>query len=385
MIPNAKHTILEDDINSVVSVLRSNFITQGDVVSEFEQNICNYTQAKYSISVNSGTSALHLSCLALGLEHGNSLWTSPISFVASSNCALYCGADVDFVDIDPITRNISVIRLKEKLELAYTTKSLPKILVVVHYSGLSCDMEAIYSLSNKYGFFIIEDACHAIGGKYKGEPIGNCKYSSLSVFSFHPAKNITTGEGGIVTTNSSDLAEKINLLRSHGITREKSKIIGPMQGSWYYQMIDLGYNYRLTDFQSALGISQLKKLDDFVKSRNKLADYYDKHISGFQVQIPYRGGDFYSAMHLYVVRINYKKLKITRKQVFDSLVNNGIAVNVHYIPIHLQPYYKEFGFSQGDFIESEIFYKEAISLPMYPTLSNKDQEFIVKILRSLLQ
>ena len=356
-------------------------MTQGECVPAFEAAVCAYTGSSYAVAVNSGTSALHLACRALDLGPGDILWTSPITFVASANCALYCGAEVDFVDIDSKTFNLSVELLADKLKAAEKNGRLPKIIVPVHLCGLSCNMEAIKELSTQYGFSIIEDACHAIGGSYKGAHIGSCEFSDITVFSFHPVKSITTGEGGMAVTNNDSLAEKMALLCSHGITRNKDKMTKEPDGPWYYQQVDLGYNYRMTDFQAALGKSQLKRLDGFVSRRNEIASYYDESISNFPVKPQLRPATCRSGMHLYVIRLQRDHLKKTYVQIFKELRAEGVGVSLHYIPVHTQPWYQEMGFKNGDFPNAENYYQEAISLPMYPDLKDEEAIEVVDKLR----
>ena len=384
MIPYGRQHISDDDIQAVVDVLKSDFLTQGPVVPAFEKAVCDYTGAQYAVAVNSGTSALHVACLALGLSKGDWLWTTSISFVASANCGLYCGAYVDFVDINNDTWNISLERLKEKLEKAKSNNCLPKVLVAVHLCGRSCNMEAIYKLSNEYGFRIIEDACHAIGGKYQGELIGNCRYSDITVFSFHPVKTITTGEGGMAVTNNKELTNSMNLLRSHGITRDPQIMQAKTEGPWYYQQVELGFNYRMTDIQAALGISQLKQIDNFVSRRNEIAISYDKLLADLPVQLPFRSEDCCSAFHLYVIRLQLDKITMTHLEVFQELRRSGVGVNLHYIPIHTQPWYQKIGFKNGDFPRAEEYYKEAISLPVFPDLCDELVCEVVNNLRRIL-
>lgn len=379
MIPYGRQNISDSDIQSVVDVLRSDFLTQGPAVPAFEQAVAKYCGTLHAVAVNSATSALHLACLALDVGPDDRVWTSPITFVASANCALYCGASVDFVDIDPLTYNLSVDCLKEKLQQAAQSGCLPKVVIPVHLCGLSCDMEAIHSLSKQYGFKIIEDASHAIGGKYLGEPIGNCSYSDISIFSFHPVKIVTTGEGGMALTNDAALAKRMTLLRSHGITRDPAEMTCEPEGAWYYEQIDLGFNYRITDIQAALGLSQLQRLDEFVAERQRIAEYYTEMLAeqGLPVIAPAQQPNSYSAFHLYVIRLQLEKIQVTRKQVFNRLRADGIGVNLHYIPVYHQPYYQRLGFSSGYCPEAEDYYQQAISLPIFPTLVQAQQEFIV--------
>ena len=385
MIPYGRQDINDEDIKAVIEVLKSDFLTQGPAVPAFEKSIIQYCGCEYAVAVNSATSALHIACLALGIGKDDIVWTSPISFVASANCALYCGADVDFVDIDPVSYNLSVVRLEEKLEHAKKENKLPKAIIPVHFCGQPCDMSSIFKLSKQYGFKIIEDASHAIGGKYKGEPIGNCKYSDITVFSFHPVKIITTGEGGMAVTNNLELANKMQSLRSHGITRDPDKMTHLPDGQWYYQQTELGFNYRMTDIQAALGNSQMSRLDEFVAKRHELCDRYNHLLSSLPIVLPFQNGDGYSGMHLYVIRLKLNEMHISHKQVFDNLRKMGVGVNLHYIPIHTQPYYLKMGFKRGDFPQSETYYSEAISLPMYPGLASDDQMRVVQSLNSVLQ
>lgn len=380
MIPCRQQSINESDINSVVSVLRSNYLTQGPIINKFEDKLAKYCSAKHAVAVNSGTSALHVACASLGLKKGDYLWTSPITFVASSNCALYCGAKVDFVDIDLNTFTMCPNLLEKKLINAKYKGKLPKIVIPVHLSGQSCDMEAISFLSKKYKFKIIEDASHCIGAKYKDKLIGNCKFSDITVFSFHPVKIITTGEGGMAVTNRKDLADKMIKLRNSGITRDVNQMTHKPDGPWYYQQTDLGYNYRMSDIHAALGISQLKKANEFVKRRNVLANQYHKQLFDLSIDFQDISEDTYSARHLYIIRVSAKyHLKIFRK-----LINEGLAVNLHYIPVHFQPYYKKMGFKKNQFPNSEQYYKEAISLPIFPDMTNKQQLHIIKKLTKII-
>ncbi|MBK9521655.1 MAG: UDP-4-amino-4,6-dideoxy-N-acetyl-beta-L-altrosamine transaminase [Rhodocyclaceae bacterium] len=377
-IPYGRQDINQADIDAVVAVLRSDFLTQGPAVPAFEQAVANYCGALHAVAMNSATSALHVACLALGVGKGDSVWTTPISFVASANCALYCGATVDFVDIDPRTCNLSLARLAEKLGRAEKTGNLPKVVIPVHLSGQSCDMVGIHELSKQYGFKVIEDASHAIGGKYKNEPIGNCRYSDITVFSFHPVKIITTGEGGMAMTNDMRLANQMSRLRSHGITRDPTEMTHAPDGPWYYQQIDLGFNYRMTDLQAALGLSQMQRLDEFVAKRHVLAAHYNKLFGKSPVIVPNHNADCYSGLHLYVVRLPLDEPKFNRREVFDRLRANGIGVNLHYIPIYRQPYYEAMGFNPFDFPEAERYYAEAITLPMFPALTMAEQQAVVE-------
>lgn len=385
VIPYGRQDISEADIQAVIDVLKSDFLTQGPAVPAFETAVSEYCGVRHAFAVNSATSALHIACLALGVGPGDVVWTSPITFVASANCALYCGAKVDFVDIDPRTYNLSVEALAEKLQMAERNGTLPKVVIPVHLCGQSCEMAAIHALGEKYGFKIIEDASHAIGGKYRNQPIGNCRYADITVFSFHPVKIITTAEGGMALTNDAGLADKLALLRSHGITRDPAQMTHQADGPWYYQQIALGYNYRMTDIQAALGLSQLSRLDEFVANRQRLAARYDSLLSALPVEIPWQHPDNYSALHLYPIRIAEGVSAYSRLSVFEGLRAAGIGVNVHYIPVHLQPYYRQLGFQPGDFPEAEGYYRAAISLPLYATLTEANQDSVVAALRGQLQ
>ncbi len=384
-IPYGCQSISEADIQAVVDVLKSDCLTQGPAVPAFEQSVGDYCGSRYAVAVNSATSALHIACLALGASEGDVVWTSPITFVASANCALFCGATVDFIDIDPRTYNISIEHLENKLTAAKQTGKLPKIVIPVHFCGQSCEMERIHQLGKKYGFRIIEDASHAIGGKYKGEPIGNCRYSDITIFSFHPVKIITTAEGGMALTNCQSLANKLALLRNHGITRDPKHMTHNPDGDWYYQQIDLGFNYRMTDLQAALGISQMQRIDEFVAARHKIAERYNNLIKDFPITLPWQHTDSYSSFHLYVIRLKLDQISKTRKQVFDILRQQGIGVNIHYIPVHTQPYYLKMGFKVGDFVEAERYYQEAISMPIFPSLKTETQEQVIEDITSSIK
>ncbi|WP_261882391.1 UDP-4-amino-4,6-dideoxy-N-acetyl-beta-L-altrosamine transaminase [Vibrio pelagius] len=384
VIPYGKQDINQQDIDSVLDVLKSDFLTQGPQVPAFEKAITDQTGSQFALAVNSATSALHIACLALGLGPGDWLWTSPITFVASANCGLYCGAQVDFVDIDSDTYNMCPKRLEEKLIKAKAENKLPKVVVPVHLCGQPCDMAAIGKLAKEYGFKVIEDASHAIGGRYQGQPIGSCAYSDITVFSFHPVKIVTTAEGGAALTNDKELADRMTLLRSHGITREPELMRGNPHGGWYYQQVDLGFNYRMTELQAALGVSQMTRLDEFVSARHELAQGYYTKLSELPLVLPYQLPDTYSGLHLFVIRLRLNEIELTHKQVFDALRDNGIGVNLHYIPVHTQPYYQDMGFADGDFPESERYYREAISLPMFHGMTEEQQNTVVSTLKKIL-
>ena len=383
MIFYGKQSIDQNDIDAVVEVLKSDFLTQGPAIEKFEKCVAEYCGAKYAVAVTSATAALHISCLATGLGKGDILWTSPITFTASANCGRYCGSDVDFVDIDPSTYNMSIAELEKKLQAA---EIKPRVVVPVHLAGQSCEMDKIYKLSQKYGFKVIEDASHAIGADYKETKVGCCKYSDMTVFSFHPVKIVTTGEGGMVLTNDKDLYEKLVLYRSHGITRDPKLMTGTADGPWYYQQIDLGFNYRMTDMQAALGYSQMQKVNEFVSKRRYLAKRYNellKNING--IQLPDQNEDTKSSWHLYVVRVDFSKISKTKNQIFAEMKEKGICLNLHYIPVHTQPYYENLGFKGGDFPNSEKYYEEAFTLPLYYSLTDEQQDHIVKSLVEVLQ
>lgn len=374
MIPYSRQYISRQDIKAVLNTLKSDFLTQGPAVSKFENSLSKFSGAEYAIATSSATGALHVACLALGVGTDDWVWTSPNSFVASANCARYCGAKIDFVDIDPFTANMSVVKLAEKLEVAKKSGKLPKVVILVHFAGQSCEMDKIYDLSQVYGFKIIEDASHAIGGKFRGEMIGNCRYSDITVFSFHPVKIITTGEGGAALTNSVEIARKLRLLSNHGITREKELFneVGPDE-IWNYQQINLGFNYRMTDIQAALGTSQLSKINKFMKARYKIVKYYNHSFQCFPLSVLYVAPYSLSANHLYVIRVESH----LQKSLYLHLKKFGIEANLHYIPIHLQPYFSKLGFKQGDFPESEKHFKTAISIPIYIGLKRYKQKRVI--------
>ena len=367
-------------MEAVAEVLSSDFLTQGPQVPAFESEMAAYCGTGHACAANSATSALHLACVSLGLGAGDRLWTSPITFVSSANCALHCGAEVDFVDIDPDTGNMSAVRLEEKLSRAKADGRLPKIVMPVHLAGQSCDMRTIHALSRQYGFRIIEDASHATGGRYLEEAIGSCKYSDITVFSFHPVKIITTGEGGMALTDDCELAEQMRLLRAHGVTRDEEKMTHAPDGLWYYQQIALGFNYRMTDIQAALGRSQLRRIDELVARRRQLAARYDALLEALPVTPLRQHPDVQSSFHLYVVRVDAQQ----RDGVFASLRDADIGVNIHYIPVHTQPYYRQRGFNEGDFPAAEAYYREALSLPLYPALDETQQDTVVTALREAL-
>ena len=381
-IPYGRQDVNDDDIDAVTQVLKSDYLTQGPVVPKFEASLALHTGAEYAVAVNSATSALHIACLALDVKPGDCVWTSPITFVASANCALYCGATIDFVDIDPISYNMSVTALSKKLELAKKTNTLPKVVIPVHLAGQSCEMIEIHKLSHEYGFKIIEDASHAIGAKYLDKPVGSCLYSDITIFSFHPVKIVTSVEGGMAVTNSPGLANIMKRLRSHGITRDPTEMIGTPDGSWYYQQLHLGFNYRMSDVHAALGINQMKRLEEFIVKRNTLASNYDGLLKDSSVIAPVVHSACYSSFHLYVIRIPKLSQNFDRLQVFERLRSNGIGVNVHYIPVYRQPFFKKFDFNYQDFPESERYYSEAISLPLFPSLTKQQQETIINIVSS---
>ena len=384
MIPYGQHDISPEDIEAVVKVLQSDFLTQGPIAPKFEQSVAAKVGANHALAVNSATSALHIACMSLDLGPSDWLWTSPNTFVASANCALYCGAKVDFVDIDPRTYNLCPLRLEDKLIEAEILGKLPKIVIPVHLAGQSCDMAAISALGQKYGFKIVEDASHAIGGTYRDEFIGCGNYSDITVFSFHPVKIVTSAEGGVALTESAELANRLALFRSHGVTRDPAQMTHSPKGPWYYEQIDLGYNYRMTELQAALGLSQLQRLDTYVTRRNQLARRYDQLLADLPVTTPWRHPDCYSAFHLYVIRLDLSRIKGTHRQVFEALRAQGIGVQLHYIPVHTHPYFLAKGFALGDFPEAERYYEEAISLPIYPALNEDQQATVVHALNIAL-
>ena len=383
-IPYGKQNINQEDIDAVVAVLQSDFLTQGPQVPLLEKSVADLVGAQHALAVNSATSALHIACLALGLGEGDILWTSPITFVASSNCALYCGATVDFVDIDPQTYNMSIAALRTKLAAAKRVQKLPKIVIPVHLCGQPCDMAEIHALSQEYGFKVIEDASHAIGGKYKNTNIGSCHYSDITVFSFHPVKIITTAEGGMAVTNDAKLAQQMDLFRSHGVTRNPELMTKAPEGPWYYQQVALGYNYRMTELQAALGVSQLHRLQEFVSKRHQIAQQYDELLQDLPIVLPYQLPETYSGLHLYVIQLKLDAISKTRQEVFEALRAKNIGVNVHYIPVHTQPVYQDIGFKAGDFPKAEAYYEAAISLPMYPDLSDEQMGYIYQTLKEVL-
>lgn len=379
-IPYGRQNITDEDIEAVVEALRSDYLTQGLQVPAFEREVAHITGAAYAVALNSATSALHVACMALDLGTGDWLWTVPTTFVASANCALYCGAQVDFVDIDPTTYTMCPVALEAKLNQADAAGKLPKILVPVHLCGQSCDMEAISRIARRFGVKIIEDASHSIGAHHQGRPVGDCRYSDITVFSFHPVKIITTAEGGMATTQDAGLARKMDLARSHGITRDPDQMTHAPDGPWYYQQISLGYNYRMTELQGALGLSQLKQLQSFLARRRQLAAQYDDLLAGLPLTRPAQHPDTNSSWHLYVVRVPAER----HTAVFEALRAAGLGVNLHYIPVHTQPYYQAMGFAAGQFPHAESYYAEAISIPLYPGLSDSDQKRVVQELTNAL-
>jgi UDP-4-amino-4,6-dideoxy-N-acetyl-beta-L-altrosamine transaminase len=384
IIPYGRQDINNNDLQAVMEVMQSLWLTQGPAIKCFEEAVAEYCGAKYAVAVNSATSALHIAGLAADLGPGDILWTSPNTFVASANCALYCGAKVDFVDIDHKTYNMSVSALEEKLIQAQKAGKLPKVVIPVHFAGQSCPMKEIRQLANKYNFTVIEDAAHAIGGSYNGKKVGACEFSEMTVFSFHPVKIITTGEGGMVLTNREDLYEKLMRLRTHGIARDERFMVKPLDGPWHYQQIELGFNYRMTDIQAALGYSQLQRIDEFVCRRHYLAARYDRLLKGLPVTLPWQDPETYSAYHLYVLRLHLDELTKTRRQIFEELRAINVIVNVHYIPVHTQPYYEKMGFKAGAFPEAEKYYQETLTIPLFYGLTDEDQEYVVEVLKNIL-
>lgn len=377
MIPYGKQTVTEEDLRAVINVLKSDFLTQGPVVPNFENKLSEITGARHVTAVNSATSALHIACLALGVNSGDIVWTVPNTFVASANCALYCGAKIDFVDIDPETFNMSIDCLREKLKQADQIGKLPKVVIPVHLSGEPCDMVSINELAKEFGFKIIEDASHAVGGSYKTKLIGSSAYSDITIFSFHPVKIVTSGEGGAALTNCNKLDQKMKLLRSHGITRDNKLMSYQNENFWYYEQIDLGFNYRMSDIHAALGLSQLNRLDEYIQKRHQIAELYDKSFKNIPVKIPTRDAENLSALHLYVILVE----ELKHKEIFHMLREKKIGVNLHYIPVHTQPYYRKLGFKWGDFPNAESYYRRAISLPIYPTLKSEQQNYVIDQLR----
>lgn len=383
-IPYGRQDITPEDIAAVVEVLQSDWLTQGPKIPEFEAALASYCGARYAVVVSSATAALHLACIAAGLREGDRLWTSPITFVASANCGRYCGATVDFVDIDPCTYNLSVSALAAKLDLAQKQGALPKVVIPVHLAGQSCEMAPLAELAQTYGFTLIEDASHAIGGQYRSRPIGCCEFSTMAVFSFHPVKIITTGEGGAILTNDPDLYQRLIRLRSHGITRDPQQMVSESHGPWYYQQLELGFNYRMTDLQAALGLQQLQRLDQFVERRCFLAQRYHQALADLPVTLPFQHPDTRSSWHLYIIRLKRNQLQKSHREVFEALRTLGIGVNLHYIPVHTQPYYQQLGFRWGDFPNAEAYYQEAISLPLYYGLTLEQQDQVIQTLKQVL-
>ena len=381
MIYYGHQHITEKDIQAVERVLHSDWLTQGPAIEAFEKKVANYCGAKYAVAVTNATSALHIACKAAGLGEGDVLWTSPITFTASANCGRYCGADVDFVDIDDKTYNMSVAEFRHKLEAAIKK---PKVVIPVHLAGQSCDMEAIKALADEYGFKIIEDASHATGADYKNTKVGSCRYSDMTVFSFHPVKIVTTGEGGIVLTNNKELYEKLKLYRSHGITRDSDLMIQEADGPWYYQQIELGFNYRMTDMQAALGCSQMDSLDEFVARRRYLVKRYNEKLKNLPLRTPYQDEATNPSWHIYIIRVDFTKVKLSKKEIFARMRDSGIVLNLHYIPVHTQPYYQKLGFQKGDFPVSEKYYEEAITLPLYYDLTDEQQDEVIEALKEVL-
>ncbi|WP_434675174.1 UDP-4-amino-4,6-dideoxy-N-acetyl-beta-L-altrosamine transaminase [Pseudomonas sp. D3-10] len=385
MIPYGRQSLDQADIDAVVAVLQSDWLTQGPAIERFEQAMARRCQAGHAVAVCNATAALHIACLAAGLGPGDRLWTTPNTFLASANCGRYCGAQVDFVDIDPLTWNLDAVALAAKLEKAERDGTLPNVLVAVAFSGQSCDMREVARLSERYGFTVIEDASHAVGASYAGRPVGCGEFADMTVFSFHPVKIITSAEGGMVLTNRPELAQRLRRLRSHGMTRDAEQMSEPSHGPWYYQQVELGFNYRITDLQAALGLSQLDKLERFIARRRALAARYNRLLNGLPLTLPGLQPEAESAWHLYVVRLRLDEISLDHRQIFEGLRAAGIGVNLHYIPVHLQPYYRELGFAPGDYPQAERFYAEAISLPMFPSLSDEQQDYVMGQLQRLLE
>lgn len=383
-LPYGRQSIDDADIAAVEAVLRSDFLTQGPAIPKFEKAVATWCGSRHGIAMANGTATLHCAAKALGLGHGDRLWTSPITFVASANAGRYCGAKVDFVDIDPGTILMCPERLEAKLVQAEKEGTLPKVVVPVHFAGQSCDMPRIHALGRKYGFKILEDAAHALGGEFEGRKIGGCDWSDAASHSFHPVKIVTSGEGGMITTNDPELAWRIGLLRTHGITREPDRMVGESHGGWYYEQLELGFNYRMTDLQAALGASQMTRLEAFASRRRQIADLYDRELAGLPLRPLARDPRGISGWHLYMIRLNLDELKVTRRQVFDSLRAQGIGVNVHYIPVHLQPDYQKLGFAKGMFPEAERYYEEAVTLPIFPAMTDDDVRRVRESLVSAL-
>jgi len=385
MIPYSKQFISADDIKSVVKVLKSNFLTQGKQVPKFENEVRKFVGAKYAVAVSSASAALHLSCIALGLKKNDILWTVPNTFVASASCGLHCGAKIDFVDIDKNTNNISIYELEKKLKKAKKSGKLPKILIPVHFSGFPFEQDKIFKLSKKYKFKIIEDASHALGARYKNINVGSCKWSNITVFSFHPVKPITSGEGGVITTNSKECYKILSKLRTHGITKNLNELNKKINSKWYYEQQLLGFNYRMSDIHASLGISQLKKINVFLKYRNKIANIYDKELAHPLIFLPKKHKDYFSTYHLYIIKLKLKKINKSYDFIFKKIQSKGIGINLHYLPVHLHPLFRKMGFKSGDFPYSEKYSNCAISIPIYFGLKNKDQQKVIKIIKNVLR
>ena len=384
MIPYGRQEVTDEDIKSVIDVLKSDYLTQGPQVPIFEDKVKKFCNVKYAIASNSATSSLHAACFALGVSKNDIVWTSANTFAASSNCAIYCGAHVDFLDIDPRTYNICSSKLESKLKSAKSEGKLPKVVIPVHLTGQSCDMKEIYKLSKEYNFKIIEDASHAIGGKYLDNFIGSCEYSDITVFSFHPVKIITSGEGGIATTNSKEISDKLSIFRTHGITRDENLIENESEGPWYYEQIDIGYNYRMTDIHAALANSQMNRLSKIVKRRHEIANIYNKELENLPINLPWQDSKTYSSFHLYVIRLKLNEIDISHKEFFTKMRNAEILVNLHYIPVYFHPYYRKLGFKKGYCVEAEKYYSDAVSIPMFPSLKDEDQMKVIKTIKSII-